>query len=110
MNIRPVSDLRTKLKDIEQELNSGSVFLTKNGYGSFVIMSIDDYERSEHANNYYNVNPCSDAMPNSISNGEIDVKLLEAQKQANEKSERLTHEQVFSSIRNELSVKASHAV
>ena len=102
MNIRPVSDLRTKLKDIEQELNSGPVFLTKNGYGSFVIMSIDDYESNERANNSYNANSDSDARSSSISNSEIDAKLLEAQKQGNETSERLTHEQVFDPIRKRI--------
>ena len=46
MNIRPVSDLRNKFPEIEKEvIESGRpVFLTKNGYGTMVLMSIDQYE------------------------------------------------------------------
>ena len=44
--IRPVSDLRNKFTDIESTVNTGQpVFLTKNGYGSMVVMSIDAYSR-----------------------------------------------------------------
>ena len=45
INIRPVSDLRNKFPEIEQTvLTSGEpVFLTKNGYGSMVVMSIEQY-------------------------------------------------------------------
>lgn len=46
MNIRPVSDLRNKFPEVEAEVvESGQpVFLTKNGYGTMVLMSIDQYE------------------------------------------------------------------
>ena len=44
MNIRPVSDLRNKFPEIENELiQSGSVYLTKNGYGVAVLMDINNY-------------------------------------------------------------------
>lgn len=44
MNIRPVSDLRNKFPEVENELNqSGSVYLTKNGYGVAVLMDINSY-------------------------------------------------------------------
>ena len=45
INIRPVSDLRNKFPEIEETvINSNSpVFLTKNGYGTMVLMSIDQY-------------------------------------------------------------------
>ena len=46
INIRPVSDLRNKFTDIEKIVSDGEpVFLTKNGYGSMVVMSIDAYSR-----------------------------------------------------------------
>ncbi len=46
INIRPVSDLRNKFTDIEKTVSDGEpVFLTKNGYGSMVVMSIDAYSR-----------------------------------------------------------------
>lgn len=45
LNIRPVSDLRNKFPEIEQTvLQSGEpVFLTKNGYGSMVLLSLEQY-------------------------------------------------------------------
>lgn len=45
MMIRPVSDLRNKFPEIEKTvMNTGEpVFLTKNGYGTMVVMSLDQY-------------------------------------------------------------------
>ena len=44
IQIRPVSDLRNKFSEIEKIVNEGRpVFLTKNGYGSMVVMSIERY-------------------------------------------------------------------
>ena len=45
LNIRPVSDLRNKFPEIEETvLQSGEpVFLTKNGYGSMVLLSLEQY-------------------------------------------------------------------
>ena len=45
LNIRPVSDLRNKFPEIEDVvLKSGEpVFLTKNDYGSMVVMSLEQY-------------------------------------------------------------------
>ena len=44
IQIRPVSDLRNKFTEIEKLVNEGQpVFLTKNGYGSMVVMSIEQY-------------------------------------------------------------------
>ena len=41
--IRPVSDLRNKFSEIETLVaeRQAPVFLTKNGYGSMVVMSLD---------------------------------------------------------------------
>ena len=46
IQIRPVSDLRNKFTEIEEIVTStqSPVFLTKNGYGSMVVMSIQSYE------------------------------------------------------------------
>ena len=42
IQIRPVSDLRNKFTEIESTVKAGStVYLTKNGYGSMVVMSIE---------------------------------------------------------------------
>ena len=45
INIRPVSDLRNKFPEIEElVIESGKpVFLTKNGYGSMVLLSLEQY-------------------------------------------------------------------
>ena len=45
IHIRPVSDLRNKFPEIEETvINSNSpVFLTKYGYGTMVLMSIEQY-------------------------------------------------------------------
>ena len=44
IQIRPVSDLRNKFTEIESTVNNGQpVYLTKNGYGSMVVMSLDKY-------------------------------------------------------------------
>jgi prevent-host-death family protein len=45
--IRPVSDLRNKFSSISEEVreNDEPIFLTKNGVGDMVVMSIEHYER-----------------------------------------------------------------
>jgi len=80
LQIRPVSDLRNKFSDIETlvaEKNS-PVFLTKNGYGSMVLMSLSMYE-------------------NLTEN--IEAKLDQADIQAANDSRRFSHEEVFSAVR-----------
>jgi prevent-host-death family protein len=46
-HIRPVSDLRNKFADISRTVHETAepVFLTKNGYGDMVVMSIEAYEK-----------------------------------------------------------------
>lgn len=45
INIRPVSDLRNKYTEIEELVQQSGepVYLTKNGYGSMVLMSIEQF-------------------------------------------------------------------
>ena len=47
INIRPVSDLRNKYPEIEELVlkEDEAVYLTKNGYGSMVVMSIEKYAK-----------------------------------------------------------------
>ena len=47
INIRPVSDLRNKYPEIENLVlrENEEVYLTKNGYGSMVVMSLEKYSR-----------------------------------------------------------------
>lgn len=79
LNIRPVSDLRNKYPEIEQLVMGGEeVYLTKNGYGSMVVMSIEQYSKLKDA---------------------LEIKLDEADYQAENSSERLSHEDVFTRLR-----------
>ena len=79
ITIRPVSDLRNKFTDIEKAVNGGEpVFLTKNGYGSMVVMSIDTYSRM--AKN-------------------VEQALDEADEYAAAHEARMSHEDVFGKLR-----------
>ena len=57
IDIRPESDLREHLSDIKDTVTAGdTVFLTENGYGSMVIMSVDTYSMFERSMNMQNQN------------------------------------------------------
>ena len=45
--IRPISDLRNKFAEISHRVHETSepIFLTKNGYGDMVVMSVELYEK-----------------------------------------------------------------
>lgn len=47
INIRPVSDLRNKFPEIEKTVleSKEPVFLTKNGYGTMVLLSMEQYSQ-----------------------------------------------------------------
>lgn len=79
INIRPVSDLRNKFTEIEQIVQGGEeIYLTKNGYGSMVVMSIEQYSRLVDS---------------------LELKLDEADFQAETTDKRLSHEEVFDKLR-----------
>ena len=84
--IRPVSDLKNKFSEIETLVTErqAPVFLTKNGYGSMVVMSLEMYD--------------------SLTDN-IESKLDEADLQAKTDSTRYTHEEVFSAVRNQIKGK-----
>lgn len=83
IQIRPVSDLRNKFTEIEEIVTStqSPVFLTKNGYGSMVVMSLKAYE--------------------NITNN-IEAKLDEADNYAEVSDVRLSHDEVFGKLRNKI--------
>ncbi|MCI8519797.1 MAG: type II toxin-antitoxin system Phd/YefM family antitoxin [Clostridia bacterium] len=90
INIRPVSDLRNKYPEIEDLVlrEDEAVYLTKNGYGSMVVMSLEKYSKL-----------ISDAEYNEY----IEKALDEADKEAeNPNTKYLTHEEVFGKIRRKL--------
>lgn len=83
IQIRPVSDLRNKFPEIEGTVTSGEpVFLTKNGYGTMVVMSIEKY---------------------SEITDKTELKLDEADRAAEMSDVRFTHEETFSKLRKKLS-------
>ena len=56
MDIRPVSDLRNKFTEIEKTVKKGQpVYLTKNGYGVMVVLSIDTYSKLTNGGTDLNV-------------------------------------------------------
>lgn len=81
INIRPVSDLRNKFPEVEETvINSNTpVFLTKNGYGTMVLMSIKQY---------------------SALTDDVERKLDEADTFAAKTSTRLSKADVFDSVRS----------
>ena len=82
IQIRPVSDLRNKFTDIEKCVQSGEpVYLTKNGYGSMVVLSIETFSRLIESDDH--IMDVADAL-------------------ADASKERLTHEDVFGSLRRKI--------
>lgn len=82
IQIRPVSDLRNKFPDIEKIVNTGEpVYLTKNGYGAMVVLSLDMYSK--------------------LTDG-VEAALDEADRMAEVDSRRMSHEEVFGSLRRKI--------
>ena len=54
-SIRPVSDLRNHFAEITKEVQADNepVFLTKNGVGSIVVMSMEAYEARRYDSEVY---------------------------------------------------------
>lgn len=79
--IRPISDLRTKLSEISKVIHESNqpIYLTKNGYGDMVLMSMDAYQKM-------------------IKENEIYLKMKEAEIYAELNTKRLSHEEVFGDL------------
>jgi len=87
-HIRPVSDLRNNFAEISRIVHETGepVFLTKNGYGDMVVMSMEAYERK-------------------LFESEIYFKLKEAELEAKTTNKRFSHDEVFSDLRSRLADK-----
>ena len=82
MDIRPVSDLRNKFTEIERTVKRGKpVYLTKNGYGSMVVLSLEQY---------------------SALTDDVEMKLDEADKEAALTDVRSTEEEVFQRVKERI--------
>ncbi|MDR0381233.1 MAG: type II toxin-antitoxin system Phd/YefM family antitoxin [Oscillospiraceae bacterium] len=80
IQIRPVSDLRNKFPEIEKAVSGGRpVYLTKNGYGAMVVMSLEQYAELTE---------------------DTELKLDEADRAAAASGVRYTHEEVFSRLKD----------
>lgn len=90
INIRPVSDLRNKYPEIEELVlkEDEAVYLTKNGYGSMVVMSLEKY---------------TNLISNADYNEYIENALDEAEEQLdNPNTKYLTHDEVFGELRRKI--------
>ncbi len=80
--IRPVSDLRNNFADISKTVHETAqpVFLTKNGYGDMVVMSMEAFEKMQFESDVY-------------------FKLEEAEREAEETGERFSSKDVLSAMK-----------
>ena len=96
INIRPVSDLRNKYPEIEDLVlkEDEAVYLTKNGYGSMVVMSLEKYAEM------IDEIQINKALEERFGNIDIDKMLLETEKELdNPDTKYLTNEEVFKKAR-----------
>ena len=91
--IRPVSDLRNNFADISREVHeSGApIFLTKNGYGDMVVMSMEAFERQQFGSEIY-------------------LRLKEAEQEAKTTGKRFSQREVFDELRSAVRQKAARDV
>lgn len=85
--IRPIKDLRntTKISELCHQVKE-PIFITKNGYGDMVIMSMETYDKS-------------------LAKLELYEKLAQAESQVNHENELLDAEMVFESLKEKYARK-----
>jgi prevent-host-death family protein len=83
--IRPISDLRNNFVEISKLVHEQNepVFITKNGYGDMVVMSIEEYEKQQ-------------------ARLELYQKLAEAEAEVANGAERKSHSEVMTGLRERL--------
>jgi len=81
--IRPVSDLRNNFAEISKIVHETAkpVFLTKNGFGDMVVLSMDAYENLQFESEVY-------------------FKLLEAEREAKATKERFSSKDVLKAMKD----------
>lgn len=86
--IRPVSDLRNNFADISKTVHETAqpVFLTKNGYGDMVVLSMEAYENMQFES-------------------EVFFKLREAEREAEITDKRYSSKEVLKSMREAIEGK-----
>lgn len=85
IQIRPVSDLRNNFPAIEKAVSGGEpVYLTKNGYGAMVVLSLETYAQ------------LTDSLENALDLADW---------AALEDNRRYAHQEVFDSLQERLNGK-----
>lgn len=81
--IRPVSDLRNHFADISKTVHETKqpVFLTKNGYGDMVVLSMEAYEQLQF-------------------DSEVYFKLQQAEREATLTQQRYSSKDVFEAMKS----------
>jgi len=81
--IRPVSDLRNNFADISKTVHETSqpVFLTKNGFGNMVVMSMEAFQNMQFESEVY-------------------FKLLEAEREAENTKARYSSRDVLKAMKD----------
>ncbi len=81
--IRPVSDLRNNFADISKTVHETAqpVFLTKNGYGDMVVLSMEAFENLQFESEIY-------------------FKLREAEKEAEMTDKRFSSKEVLAAMKS----------
>ncbi len=87
--IRPVSDLRNNFTDISRIVHETNepVFLTKNGYGDMVVMSMESFEDLHFESEIY-------------------FKLSEAEKEAEMTSTRFSSKDVLKAMKDSIDIQS----
>lgn len=82
-SIRPISDLRNKFTEVSSEAQetAAPIFLTRNGVGEMVVMSMEAYENLQFESEVY-------------------TKLKEAEREAELTSVRYSSKEVFAAMRD----------
>lgn len=80
--IRPVSDLRNSFAEISKIVHETAqpVFLTKNGYGDMVVLSMEAFENMQFESEVY-------------------FKLLEAEREAEHTQKRFSSKEVLKAMK-----------
>ena len=80
--IRPVSDLRNNFAEISKTVHETAqpVFLTKNGYGNMVVLSMEAFQNMQFESEVY-------------------LKLLEAEREAEHTNRRYSSKEVLKSMK-----------
>ena len=88
--IRPVSDLRNNFADISKTVHETAkpVFLTKNGYGDMVVMSMEAFENLQFESEVY-------------------LKLREAERETERTNKRYSSKEVLKALKDAIGGDAS---